>query len=71
MRRREFIRNAAATAGALLFRAAPAAFTQSTGAGIEVLLNEPLGTISPNIYGHFAENRDLRWNMGWREFKSP
>jgi alpha-N-arabinofuranosidase len=56
MRRREFIRNAAATAGALLFRAAPAAFTQSTGAGIEVLLNEPLGTISPNIYGHFAEN---------------
>ena len=23
---------------------------------IEVLLGEPLGTISPNIYGHFAEN---------------
>lgn len=27
-----------------------------TGAHIEVLLDEPLGTISPNIYGHFAEN---------------
>ena len=23
---------------------------------IEVLLGEPLGTISPNIYGHFTEN---------------
>ena len=23
---------------------------------IEVLFDEPLGTISPNIYGHFAEN---------------
>jgi alpha-N-arabinofuranosidase len=32
----------------------------ATGSGddsqIEVLLGEPLGTISPNIYGHFAEN---------------
>jgi alpha-N-arabinofuranosidase len=56
MRRREFIRNVAATAGALWFRATPAAFTQTAEAGIEVILNEPLGTISPNIYGHFTEN---------------
>jgi alpha-N-arabinofuranosidase len=23
---------------------------------IEILMDEPLGTISPNIYGHFVEN---------------
>lgn len=33
-----------------------AAFDASVDARIEVLLDEPLGTISPNIYGHFAEN---------------
>ncbi len=29
---------------------------QSAGARIEILVDEPLGTISPGIYGHFAEN---------------
>jgi len=58
IRRREFIRNTVAGAGYLwLNRVAPFA---ATGSGddsqIEVLLGEPLGTISPNIYGHFAEN---------------
>lgn len=56
MRRREFLRNAAATAGVLVFRSSPAAFAQTADARIDVLLDEPLGTISPNIYGHFAEN---------------
>jgi len=57
MKRREFIRNATATAGlALISKSAPFAFAQSSGARIEVLLNEPLGIISPNIYGHFTEN---------------
>jgi alpha-L-arabinofuranosidase len=57
--RREFIRNSVAGAGYVwLSRVAPFA---PTGAGaddsrIEVLLGEPLGTISPNIYGHFTEN---------------
>jgi alpha-L-arabinofuranosidase len=57
--RREFIRNGVAGAGYVwLSRVAPFA---ATGAGaddsrIEVLLAEPLGTISPNIYGHFTEN---------------
>ena len=56
--RREFIRNSVAGAGYLwLNRVSPFA---ATGSGddsqIEVLLGEPLGTISPNIYGHFAEN---------------
>jgi len=56
MRRREFLRNAAAGAGVLVLRSVPAAFAQSAGARIEILVDEPLGTISPGIYGHFAEN---------------
>jgi alpha-L-arabinofuranosidase len=58
--RRGFIRNSALGAGAfLLTRNSPFA-SAATSAGpdsrIEVLLGETLGTISPNIYGHFAEN---------------
>jgi len=59
IRRREFLRNTLAGTGALLFsRLTPslAALDAGVDARIEVLLDEPLGTISPNIYGHFAEN---------------
>lgn len=57
--RRQFIRNTIAGTGALLFsRYSPfaGATDSSSDSRIEVLLSEPLGTISPNIYGHFAEN---------------
>ena len=57
--RREFLRNSAMGAGALLFtRATPFSFAASSGVDsrVEVLLDEPLGTISPNLYGHFAEH---------------
>jgi alpha-L-arabinofuranosidase len=57
--RREFIRGGVAGAGCLLFsRMAPfaAASPAAADSRIEVLLGESLGTISPNIYGHFAEN---------------
>lgn len=30
--------------------------TKATDSRIEILLNEPIGTISPNIYGHFVEH---------------
>jgi alpha-N-arabinofuranosidase len=59
LKRREFIRNTLAGTGALIFaRHSPFAFAAdaATDSRIEVLLNEPLGIISPNIYGHFAEN---------------
>jgi len=57
MRRREFIRNvAAAGAGLLVFRSTPKACAQTVEGRIEVLVEEALGTISPNIYGHFTEN---------------
>jgi alpha-N-arabinofuranosidase len=59
IRRREFLRNTLAGTGALLFRRCvplAGAFDSSADARIEVLLDEPMGAISPNIYGHFAEN---------------
>ena len=57
--RRDFLRNSTwGLAGLCLSRCALPAMAQSrtVDALIEVLLNEPLGTISPNIYGHFTED---------------
>jgi len=58
MRRRDFIRNSVAGAGALLFSgySPVAGESRAVDSRIEVLLGEPLGIISPNIYGHFTEN---------------
>jgi alpha-N-arabinofuranosidase len=60
IQRREFLRtSASAVAGLAVSRFAPstaAAQSHLVDAHIELLLNEPLGTISPNIYGHFTEN---------------
>src|ERR1700677_2519507 len=56
MERRDFLKAAAAsTAATLVFgrRTAPA---QQAGSHIEVLVNEPIGTIAPEIYGHFTEH---------------
>jgi alpha-N-arabinofuranosidase len=58
--RRGFVRGCVAGAGGFLFaRNLPSAFAVSSGgpdSRIEVLLAEPLGNISADIYGHFAEN---------------
>jgi alpha-L-arabinofuranosidase len=58
--RRRFLRTSLASAGAVLAAKAssPLSWAQASAAGshIEVLLDEPLGTISPDIYGHFVEN---------------
>src|SRR5215813_9159199 len=60
VKRREFIRNSVSAAGALLLvKNSPFSFAPDSGGAdsrIEVLLGEPLGTISPNIYGHFCEH---------------
>jgi alpha-N-arabinofuranosidase len=58
--RREFLLKSLAGTGAVL--AAKTSFpfawadTATIDSRIEVLANEPLGTISPNLYGHFTEN---------------
>ncbi len=58
MKRRQFLRGAAAIgAGILVERAG--GFARSSYAAdsrIEILLGEEIGTINPNIYGHFAEH---------------
>jgi len=60
IRRREFVRNSAFGAAALLLarpaRLASAVASSAPDARVEVLPNEVLGTISPNIYGHFIEH---------------
>lgn len=58
--RRQFLRVSLAGVGSVLASkfARPLAWSQSPASDsrIEVLVNETLGTISPNIYGHFTEN---------------
>jgi alpha-N-arabinofuranosidase len=54
--RRQFVRNTSLALGAALVSHKSTLATASFDARIEILLNEELGTISPNIYGHFAEN---------------
>ena len=57
--RREFLRRSALAAGGLLlFRGPKSALAAAAGSPcrVEVLIGEELGTISPNIYGHFTEN---------------
>jgi alpha-N-arabinofuranosidase len=61
IRRRDFLRKSLfASAGCLLATRAssPLAWgdTKAVDSRIEVLTGEPLGIISPNLYGHFAEN---------------
>jgi alpha-N-arabinofuranosidase len=58
--RRKFLHRSFSVAGALLFTKNSPFHAQgesgSSDSRIEVLLDEPLGTISPNIYGHFTEH---------------
>jgi alpha-L-arabinofuranosidase len=58
--RRQFLQTSLAGAGAVFAAktSLPLAWAQSgaTDSHIEIVANETLGTISPNIYGHFAEN---------------
>jgi alpha-L-arabinofuranosidase len=53
--RRQFVRNSTLALGAALL-SRKSTLAASFDARIDVILNEELGTISPNIYGHFTEN---------------
>jgi alpha-N-arabinofuranosidase len=54
--RREFIRSGLLAAAVLPATHLYSARASSSDSRIDILLDEPLGTISPNIYGHFAEH---------------
>lgn len=76
IRRRDFLQQGAL--GAAAFLATPkmgwAATTsaRTPDSRIEVLFDEPIGTISPNIYGHFTENLGGVFYDGiWVGEKSP
>ena len=66
MKRREFIGTAMAGGGALLTGTTHASWgpkllslmptAQSPDSRIEILTAEPIATIAPEIYGHFAEH---------------
>ena len=56
MRRREFLQNALLSAGATVLSGLPTFAAAAPESRIDILLAESVGTISPNIYGHFAEN---------------
>ncbi len=55
MERRNFLKVAASTAGALVV-GRRAALAQQADSHIEILLDEPIATIAPEIYGHFTEH---------------
>ena len=54
--RREFTRVAAAGAGALLLPAFRRKRSLLADARIDILLDEPIGTIAPELHGHFIEH---------------
>jgi alpha-N-arabinofuranosidase len=60
IKRREFLRTSAIGIGgyalARLIGTSVVAQSRSVDSSIEVLIDEPLGTISPHIYGHFTED---------------
>src|SRR6266404_2147266 len=53
--RREFLGQAALAASAAMI-APRAMYSQSAESRIEILINEPIGTVNPNLYSHFVEH---------------
>jgi len=56
MERRNFLKAAVASTAAALVFGKRIALSQQADSHIEVLLDEPLGTIAPEVYGHFTEH---------------
>jgi alpha-N-arabinofuranosidase len=76
MNRRDFLQHGASGAASLLLVPksswASASSSRAADSRIEILFDEPLGTISPNIYGHFVENLSgVLYDGIWVGEKSP
>ena len=54
MKRREFLIGAAAVAGSVALGMPRS--SRASDSTIQILIDEPVGTINPNIYGHFVEH---------------
>jgi len=55
IRRREFVKNSLLLGSAALI-APRSLLSQSVESRVEILLNEPIGAINPNLYSHFVEH---------------
>ena len=55
MERRQFLRNSALAGAVLAFHGKPL-WSRSADAHVEILAGEPIGEISPNVYGQFTEH---------------
>ncbi|NOT46857.1 MAG: alpha-L-arabinofuranosidase, partial [Acidobacteria bacterium] len=55
IRRREFLKSAALAGPAALI-ASRAVYSQAADSRIDVLINEPIGTVNSNLYSHFVEH---------------
>ncbi len=55
MQRRKFLESSALAGSAFLFSRGRS-FASTADAHVEILLDEPIGTIAPTIYGHFTEH---------------
>ena len=55
LERREFLKTSL-LAGAVAAIAPRAAFSQSAESKVEILINEPIGKINKDLYGHFVEH---------------
>src|SRR6266702_4289429 len=65
VRRRDFVRTAGVAALAVL-GTPPRRRAHLADAHVEVLLDEPIGTIAPEIYGHFTEHLGgVIYDGGW------
>jgi alpha-L-arabinofuranosidase len=76
LNRRDFLQRGALGATGLLLASktgwASTANSRTADSRIEVLFDEPLGIISPNIYGHFVENLSgVLYDGIWVGEKSP
>jgi alpha-N-arabinofuranosidase len=56
MERRDFLKAAAASTAAAMVFGRRAALAQQADSHIEILVDEPIATIAPEIYGHFTEH---------------
>ena len=56
MERRNFLKAAVASTAAAMVFGKRTGFAQQANSHIEILVDEPIATIAPEIYGHFTEH---------------
>src|SRR3954452_6694508 len=55
IRRREFLKGSVLLGAAALL-SSKSVYSQTADSRIDILINEPIGTVNPNLYSHFVEH---------------